>query len=338
MKISIVVPVYNAEKYLCECVTSIQNQTLNEIQIVLVDDGSTDSSGEMCDTFQQTDRRIKVIHKSNGGLMAAWKTGVLHSEGSYIGFVDADDWIDRDMFAKLLDAAVHDNSDMVVCGLIKEYQDGRLPEKGQIRLEKKSYSKNDIASEIYPIFFSGKDYTDRGLSPNRITKLFKREILFRNLDACSDEVSIGEDLLTTFNVLKDVNRLTVLKDYHPYHYRIHDASMIHCYSSSAYGKIETLRMSLLEANENYEFDFSAQIHTDMVKLLLKQLEDEILFSGRRNQELKQRMKELYSSAAFKEAIKYGEIKKLPIKYRGYLFLMRYRFFDVLIWIRRAKCG
>lgn len=96
--ISIIVPVYNVEKYIIECVRSLVNQTYTDIEIVLVDDGSTDMSGKICDELCQKDERIRVFHKANGGLMSAWKYGVLKSSGQYIGFVDSDDWVDSDMY------------------------------------------------------------------------------------------------------------------------------------------------------------------------------------------------------------------------------------------------
>ena len=120
--ISIIVPVYNVEDYIEDCVNSIVNQTYNNIEILLVDDGSTDSSGKICDCLADRDPRIKVLHKQNGGLMSAWKQGVLNSTGEYIGFVDSDDEVDLDMYERLLKTAEADSADIVACGLIREYE------------------------------------------------------------------------------------------------------------------------------------------------------------------------------------------------------------------------
>ena len=95
--ISIIVPVYNVEKYLKKCVDSIVNQTYKNLEIILVDDGATDSSGEICDELEKLDNRIKVYHKENGGLSDARNYGVARATGSYIGFVDSDDYIDAEM-------------------------------------------------------------------------------------------------------------------------------------------------------------------------------------------------------------------------------------------------
>ena len=99
--ISIIVPVYNVEEYLPACLDSIINQTYTEIEIILVDDGSTDSSGEICDRYAKIDERVKVIHKSNGGLSDSRNVGIQVAKGEYIGFVDSDDYVEFDMYETL---------------------------------------------------------------------------------------------------------------------------------------------------------------------------------------------------------------------------------------------
>lgn len=111
--LSIIVPVYNMEKYLVRCVNSIINQQFTEFELILVDDGSVDNSSEMCDEFAESDPRIRVIHKQNGGLGAARNTGLDIARGKFIGFVDSDDWIAQDMYAILLDLADIFDADVV---------------------------------------------------------------------------------------------------------------------------------------------------------------------------------------------------------------------------------
>ena len=114
--ISVIVPVYNVEQYLRECIESITNQTYNHLQIILVDDGSTDDSGKICDEYKAIDERIIVIHQKNKGLVGARKTGLEVANGEYIGFVDSDDYIDREMYDSLLEYALLENADMVHSG------------------------------------------------------------------------------------------------------------------------------------------------------------------------------------------------------------------------------
>lgn len=116
-KFSVIVPMYNVKDYLDECVQSIRRQTLKDIEIILVDDGSPDCCGEMAETYAKLDDRIKVIHRANGGLGPARNSGMEIAKGEYIGFVDSDDWIEQDMYERLYSAAVSSNADVVYSGL-----------------------------------------------------------------------------------------------------------------------------------------------------------------------------------------------------------------------------
>lgn len=124
-KFSVVVPMYNVEQYLEECIRSIQAQTLQDIEIVLVDDGSPDHCGEIADNLARTDDRIKVVHRENGGLGPARNSGILASSGEYIGFVDADDWVDPSMFEVLARALDSNNADICYSG-IRQVSDGDI--------------------------------------------------------------------------------------------------------------------------------------------------------------------------------------------------------------------
>jgi len=126
MKLSIIVPVYNVEKYLEECVDSLLNQTLQDLEIFLVDDGSTDRSGEIADRFaKENPDRVHTLHLENGGQGRARNAALPMASGDYVGFVDSDDWIERDMYEKLLDRAEKTGADVVVCDFLEHYADGR---------------------------------------------------------------------------------------------------------------------------------------------------------------------------------------------------------------------
>ncbi len=115
--ISVVVPIYNVELYLRKCIDSIVNQTYKDLEIILVDDGSPDNCGLICDEYAKMDNRIKVIHKENGGLSTARNAGLDIATGSYIGFVDSDDWIEPTMYEKMYSFLVENNLDLVECGI-----------------------------------------------------------------------------------------------------------------------------------------------------------------------------------------------------------------------------
>ena len=122
--ISVVVPVYKVEKYLDRCVQSIVDQTWSNLEIILVDDGSPDNCGAMCDAWAEKDSRIKVIHKKNGGLSDARNAGMAIASGTYMGFVDSDDYVAPDMYSKLLSSAEKENADIAVCNFKRVFDDG----------------------------------------------------------------------------------------------------------------------------------------------------------------------------------------------------------------------
>ena len=144
--ISVIVPVYNVEKYLRQCLESIINQTYKNLEIILVDDGSTDNSGNICEEYAPKDNRIKVIHKTNSGLSSARNAGLDICTGEYIGFVDSDDWLEPDMYEILHDKMIEDQADIVNCGFYREYKEHR--EKFAV-LEKCVYSGYDVIEQSY---------------------------------------------------------------------------------------------------------------------------------------------------------------------------------------------
>lgn len=125
--VSVIVPVYNVEKYLHRCIDSILKQTYSELEIILVDDGSTDSSGIICDQYKEIDERIIVVHQKNGGLSCARNTGLSIASGEYIGFVDSDDWLAENMYANLLYACTTSSADMAACKMIEVYSEEEIP-------------------------------------------------------------------------------------------------------------------------------------------------------------------------------------------------------------------
>lgn len=122
--ISVIVPVYNAEKYLDRCIQSILGQTYKDLELLLIDDGSTDSSGIICDKYAQQDTRIRVFHKENGGASTARNLGLDEAKGEWVAFVDSDDWIEAEMYEEMLAAAQYHSVDAVYCDMVMEESEG----------------------------------------------------------------------------------------------------------------------------------------------------------------------------------------------------------------------
>ena len=166
--ISVIVPVYNMEQYMERCVNSIINQTYHNLEIILVDDGSTDHSTAMCDEYALRDERIKVVHKPNGGLSDARNAGLAVVSGNYVGYVDSDDWIEPQMYEKMYAACVENNAQVAVCRYAKAYQD-RIERGGNGRIT--AFDREGILK----VYLSD---TDEYVVYNSVwSKLFAREVV-----------------------------------------------------------------------------------------------------------------------------------------------------------------
>ncbi|WP_223592361.1 glycosyltransferase family 2 protein [Neobacillus bataviensis] len=334
MKVSIVIPVYNVETYLEQCIDSVIQQSYKDLEIILVNDGSTDNSGKICDEYVSKDSRVKVIHKPNGGLMSAWKAGFLSSIGKYVGFVDSDDWIENNMYEQLVKSAISHDADIAVCQLIKEFNElSNIKLKEKLRLEPGVYNSEKIKNEIIPGIINDGSYLGRRLSPNRVTKLFKRELIENNLQFCDDRISLGEDLITCFSCVCDAKTIVILPDYHPYHYRINNQSITGKYDYKRIEKVNQLNIKLSEIAKCKDVNIVEQIANDYISLALLCIECEILFSDLPKDITLNRIKDIYKSNLFTESLRNGNIEGFSIKHKVYLFLLKYNKIKILYILR-----
>ena len=175
MTISVIVPIYKVEAYLRQCVDSILAQTYTDLDIVLVDDGSTDNCPAICDAYARQDARVQVVHKPNGGLMSARQAGLRVAKGDYVGFVDGDDWIEPDMYAHFAAAIDRYAPDMALCEFYYAFADHNEPSTQ--RLQRAYYTKAQLAQEIYPTMLYHAPYYSFGINPCCWSKVFKKELL-----------------------------------------------------------------------------------------------------------------------------------------------------------------
>lgn len=238
VKVSIIVPVYNVEKYIAQCIESLQQQTYPNIEIVLVDDGSTDRCPEICDSYSKSDNRIVVIHKENQGLVNAWIDGTRISTGQYLCFVDSDDWVEKDMIAEFV-AVSNSNYEEIICSdLWIEFDSRREERKNQ--LNPGEYLENELKG-IWENGILGNE--QRLIMFSRCTKLITKSLIENNIHFCEKNIRMGEDLNIILPALLDCKRLVVL-DKKFYHYRQNNNSMIHVYDSNMYQDIQSLHRAM----------------------------------------------------------------------------------------------
>ncbi len=212
-KISCIVPVYNVERYVGKCVASLQNQTFRDLQIVLVDDGSTDSSGEICDRFAKEDSRIYVIHKENSGLGAARNTGLRAADGEYVFFVDSDDYVENTLAEKTIAAAQQFDADIVMYGYHKVSEDGQVLY---------SYDLPEMISDDQAYALSEKPEFLL-TTPSACNKLYRKS-LFEGIDFPAR--AWYEDLRTVPKLYPSAKKIYCMHNYFPYKYLTRDSSIM----------------------------------------------------------------------------------------------------------------
>ena len=198
--ISVIIPVYNVEKYLDRCMETVLNQTYGNMEIILVDDGATDQSGKKCDEYALKDERVKVIHKKNGGLSSARNAALEIATGDYIGFVDSDDYIDEYMFEKMLQYCIDNDCDISVCGHFTE-KNNKISIEEPIIDQLIMYTKMDALETLVE---------DAMMNNYAWDKLYKAE-LFKGVRY--PDGRNYEDIATTYLLFDKAERICQIPEY-----------------------------------------------------------------------------------------------------------------------------
>ena len=197
--ISLIVPVFNLENYLNKCIGSIISQTYKKLEIIIVDDGSTDQSGQICDSWAERDRRIRVIHDNNRGLVVARKRGLAIAHGKYIGFVDADDYIEQDFVGAMFERIVETQSDFVDCGIMIGSKPVNIHQRESINLEQDRKHYVDL--------FCQQRSNSLWMAHSLCSKLFRHNVIRKGYMEVPDDASCAEDSTCTLACLMFCKRI-----------------------------------------------------------------------------------------------------------------------------------
>lgn len=222
-KVSIIVPVYNSAAYLPRCLESLRGQTLRDIEVILVDDGSEDNSADLCAQVASEDKRFHLLRQENAGPTAARKFGLHHATSDYVTFADSDDWMEPAWCMHLYQAAIEADADLSICGHFRE-QDGKASPQHSSLLPG-TYDRNAIEQKILPCLFHD-DFEDAwSIYPYLWDKLFKREKVASWQDNVPDEIRLGVDVCVTFPYVVHCSKIVILDD--PlYHYVLRRGSVM----------------------------------------------------------------------------------------------------------------
>lgn len=226
--ISIIVPVYNVEKYLKKCVYSILNQSYKNLEVILVNDGSTDNSGKICDELSREDSRINVYHKDNGGLSDARNYGVAKANGEYVGFVDSDDYIDQYMYENLYKAIRKYNTQIAECGITRVYKNNKL--------------RPHYDGEEYSLVVDREGYLKEYLENRKVYGAAVCKLLSIDLAKVLKfpDGKVYEDVFYTLELLKKVDKYTLISGNYYYYYIRGDSITTKTFSSRDMDYIEII--------------------------------------------------------------------------------------------------
>ncbi len=259
-KISVIVPIYNVEKYLDKCIQSIINQTYTNLEIILVDDGSPDNCGEICEQYAKNDSRIKVIHKENGGLADARNFGIDQMTGDYVAFVDSDDYIHPQMYERMMDVMEQKNADIVISSWKYVHEDkDEVIQKLSANQEISIFEKNTIQN----LYFDNSD--------KRVTftvawnKLYKKEI-FDTLRFPKGKVH--EDEFVTFKTLYNANKVAYI-DEELYYYLVRSVSIMGSFNLKRFDIFDAYCEKLRFFEEKKEYELIKKVMSLAMHMLVQ---------------------------------------------------------------------
>lgn len=339
-KVSIIVPVYNAEKYLERCVRSLTEQTLADIEIILIDDSATDSSPQMCDHFAKGDPRIKVIHKENEGAGLARNAGLSIATGEYIGFVDSDDFVDRNMFKTLCEKADQYHSDLILSGVV--LVDGNIFQADGERVLKEYFNEDThfVSNEDLKKLRMGiagslpHESEDSQYGMSIWKNLFRHDIIKRNhLVFQSEREIFSEDALFMIDYIACITKATGIKEAF-YHYCRNEDSISKSYHPDRFEKVlifigeveKRLQSSISPTEYKIYIDrfWQAMCRVSCSQEIMHAADLHIKYS-----ELRSKLKAICTHPMTQTALKTYPIGKLPFRQFIFAFGLKHKLYFLL---------
>lgn len=307
--VSVIVPVFNSDKFLSRCIDSVLVQTYPNFEVILIDDGSTDNSGGICDEYVKKDSRVRAIHKQNSGVSATRNVGLEKAKGKYILFVDSDDYIDNIMLEKLVSKAEEKQSDITVCNYyVQNGNDIHVPE---MNYECQYNTNEEIVEKLIFRFYCGKNI---GLN-SLWNKLILRSLFVENGIKFDCNLKRAEDFWFVFECMKKANRIVFINEPY-YHYVQNPESVMHTIYLDQYQQWKYTRKRLLMENKQFGFRLDMSVFYSSFLLNSVLFVKELLFQSKKDLAM-----EVLQDEMFREATKYVKNSSLPAHIKILLYLV-----------------
>lgn len=297
--VSVIVPVYNSERYLQRCVDSILGQTLHDIELILIDDGSIDGSGELCDAYADKDSRVRTVHKENGGAASARNKGIAIARGDYVGFVDSDDYIEPDMYGQMYGEALQNGAQLILCDGIKESAGGQAPYTGQ-PLREGFYTKEQMYREYFPCLLMREEIEFPPTISNCLC-LVKRSLLETHALRYDEGAKYCEDSLFGSLIAYYADSFCYLKHKYLYHYCFNASSTTHTPHLDKWDVFQRIiGLSRAFFSQAEDYDFTLQLSVQAIYFAFNAI-NELRSSDLPDKEKRERIRNISSSEELKTA-------------------------------------
>ena len=326
--ISVIVPVYNAEKYLRSCIESILKQTYRGIELILVDDGSKDNSLAICNEYTMNpDISVRVIHQTNSGSSIARKTGIVAAHGKYIGFVDADDYIAENMYESMLARAEDHNADIVMCGITYLSGNGAVPL--QSRIPSGEYKGERLEELKATAGMDGIKPAESVISPSLCNKIIRYEIIVKHMQDIDERLSMGDDWAVSYPCLWDAKSLVVMDECF-YYYCYNNEGITKSYNEHMWRDIGQLFSVSMRIKERYRYPYDAYYRAYFQYMIILCLVNETYYTGgSRFWQLRNRLNRALSGKVCQYALEGGRGRYASRRSKVLIFLAKHRAFSTL---------
>lgn len=342
VKVSVVIPVYNVEKFIGECVASVCKQTLKEIEILLVDDGSTDNGADVCEEWVKKDSRVRLIRQPNQGVSVARNRGVAEAKGAWIAFIDSDDWIEPDYIQVLYDNAVKTKADISICGFYFDYSDETVA-RGHFEKDMVFAGRQEV-SQIQIQILAKNMSTVKNNSGDRIgapwCKLYNTEFIRKNGLEFIPDLKRSQDVVFNLYALEQAGRVAY-KNIPLYHYRINEESVCSKFSKQILENVNNYLREMQRFIAKYHKRdavfadaFNTKVCTSVYKCMFQYFFDE-RYPGS-YAEMKRELKEYLSQKIFVHALQKVKYQNLDKTEKVFVFCLKHWMIAVLLLLVKMR--
>lgn len=331
MRVSITVPIYNAEKYLTECLDSIVNQTYKDIEVILVNDGSTDNSVKICESYCAKDKRIKLINKENSGVMETRKIAYENCSGEYIYNVDSDDFIELDAIEKLVNALKESQADIICFGGYVFYGEDKSTKYPIDNYLVGAFEKEEIKNIVLKHSIGGIRNV-KSIKNGVCLKIIKTSLVQNNIGYFNKAISMGEDMLISFACFCDANKVVILEEKF-YYYRQSEIQSTKKYKQKLILDEENLIERLLTVNADKNADCRNEILRHALETAKATIFNEVKF-GKKNNVVKAKIREIFDTNYYKEMMTNFNVKSYSKQEKVLMFLLKRKSVNLLVLLAR----